>query len=256
MKKENSAIVITCIIAAVVLIIAIMFLSRSGSIIPSSGKTVTVQGNSNIKVMPDLVTVYFNIETKGNTSAVATKANNDIYDDLIEEIIIAGFEEDDVKTESFNVYPETYWDPDTGKSKSEGYIANHYLRVELSSDKMDEVSSVIDAGVKAGAGISYINFELTQESQNEYKAQALKEASEDAMIKADAIASGVDKKVGELVSIQTSDFGYYPWNVYTASAAGGAYREEDAIMAKEAATSIQPGEQDISASITATFKLK
>ncbi|MCX6750875.1 MAG: SIMPL domain-containing protein [Candidatus Pacearchaeota archaeon] len=253
MKKENSAIVITCIIAAVVLIVAIMFLSRSGSIIPSSGKTVSATGISNIKVMPDLVTVYFSIETKGNTSSEATKANNDIYDDLIEEIIIAGFEEEDVKTESFNVYPNTYWEKD--KMKTEGYIANHQLRVELSSDEISEVSSVIDAGVEAGAGISYINFELTQESQNKYKAQALKQASEDAMIKADAIASGVGKKVGELVSIQTSDFGYYPWNVYTASS-GGAYREEDAIIAKEAATNIQPGEEEVTASVTATFRLK
>jgi hypothetical protein len=252
---KNNAIVITVIISVVVLILAGFALFAFKPMGYSSGKTVTVQGISNIKVMPDLVTVYFNIETKGNTSAEATKANSDIYDDLIEGMIIAGFSEDDVKTESFNVYPNTYWDEKDGRSKTEGYIANHYLRVELSSDKMNEVSSVIDAGVEAGAGISYINFELTQESQNEYKAQALKQASGDAMIKADAIASGVGKEVGELVSIQTSDFGYYPWNVYTSSS-GGAYRAEDAVMAKEAAVNIQPGEQDVTASITATFKLK
>jgi uncharacterized protein YggE len=253
---KNNAIIITVIISVLILVLAItaLFVFRPQGY--TSGKTVTVQGVSNIKAMPDLVTVYFNIETKGDTSANATEANNKIYDDLIEGMIIAGFEEDDVKTQSFNVYPNTYWDEKDGRSKSDGYIANHYLKVELSSDEMSEVSSVIDAGVTAGAGISTINFELTQESQNEYKAQALRQASGDAMIKADAIASGVGKEVGELVSIQTSDFGYYPWNVYTATSSGGMYREEDAIMAKEAATSIQPGEQDISASITATFKLK
>ena len=206
--------------------------------------------------MPDLVTVYFNIETKGNTSSEATKANNDIYDDLVEEMILAGFEKEDIKTQSFNVYPYTYWDDKEKRSKTDGYTANHYLRVELSSDKIGEVSSVIDAGVEAGAGISYINFELTQASQNTYKAQALKEASQDAMIKADSIASGFGKSAGRLVSVQTSDFWYTPWNIYTARSDAGAYLEEDVAMAKEAAIDIQPGEESITASVTATFKLK
>jgi len=252
---KNNAIIITVIIAAVVLLIAILALFAFKPV-SSSGNTVTVQGISEIKVMPDLVTVYFNIETKGDTSAKATEENNKIYNNLVEEVILAGFDEDDVKTQSFNVYPETYWDPDTGKSKSEGYIANHYVKVELPSDKINEVSSVIDAGVKAGAGISYINFELTQTSQNTYKAQALKEASQDAMTKADSIASGFGKSTGKLVSVQTSDFGYYPWNIYTARSSGAGYMEEDAIMAKEAAVNMQPGEQSVSATITATFKLK
>ncbi|MGY4884419.1 MAG: SIMPL domain-containing protein [Nanobdellota archaeon] len=252
---KNNAIIITVIIAAVVLIIALLALFALKPV-SYSGNTVTTQGISEIKVTPDLVTVYFNIETKGNTSAKATEENNKIYNDLLEEIVLAGFEEEDLKTQSFNVYPQTYWDPDTGKSKSEGYIANHYVKVELPSDKINEVSSVIDAGVKAGAGISYINFELTQESQNEYKTQALKEASKDAMAKAEAIASGVDKEVGKLVSLQTNDFGYYPWNIYTSSVAGGDYRAEDAVMAKEAAVSIQPGDQSVTATITATFKLR
>ena len=208
MKKENHGIVITSIIAGVVLVIALLALFVFKPANMSSGNTVTVQGVSEIKVMPDLVTVYFTIETKGNTSAEATKANNDIYDDLVEEMILAGFEKEDIKTQSFNVYPYTYWDDKERKSKTDGYRAMHYLKVELSSDEMDEISSVIDAGVEAGAGINYINFELTQASQNTYKAQALKQASEDATIKANSIASGFGKTAGRLVSVQTSDFWY------------------------------------------------
>jgi uncharacterized protein YggE len=250
---KNNAIIVTSIIAGVILIVALLALNTFSSIVPSTKNSVTVQGTSTIKAMPDLVSVYITIQTNGSTSAEATSANTDIYDNLIEEMIIAGFEESDVKTESFSVYQNTYWDEKDGRSKTDGYIANHYLKVELPSEKMNKVSAVVNAAVNAEAGISYINFELSQESQNEYKAQALKQASEDAMIKADSIASGFDKEVGKLLSVQTSDFGYYPWNVYTAS--GGAYRE-DAAMAKETAMNIQPGEEEISASITATFQIK
>jgi hypothetical protein len=253
MKKENSAIVITCIIAAVVLIIAILALNRFG--LPSSGKTVTVEGIATLKALPDVTSVYFTIETKGATSVEAKDANNVIYSALVKEMISEGFEENDVKTESFNIYENTYWDSNSRKQVTDGYKATRYLKMELSSEDGDKLSEVIDAGVNAGAGISYINFELSQESQNKYKAEALKLASQDATIKADSIASGFDKELGRLISVQISSFGYYPWNVYSAKSESGM-TYEDSIAVQEAATSIQPSDQDITASVTATFKLR
>jgi len=248
MKKENNAIVVTSIIAGVVLLIAILYLTV---ISPSTGNSVTVEGISTIKAMPDVISVYITIESKGATSSEATVANTQIYEDLVEEMIIAGFEENDLTTESFSVYENVYWE--NGKEKTDGYVAYHYLKVELISEKMSEVSSVVNAGVNSGAEISYINFELSQASQNVYKAEALKLASEDARIKAGAIASGFDMEVGKILSIQTSDFGYYPWNVYTAK--GGSIRE-DSVAAQETAVTINPSEEEITASVTATFKLK
>lgn len=255
MKKENSAIIITCIIAAVVLIIAILALNRFGSVFPSSGKTVTVEGVATVKALPDVTSVYFTIETKGTTSVEAKDANNEIYEDFVGKIVSVGFEENDIKTESYNIYENTYWDNDYRKQTTDGYKATRYLKIEISSDESDKLSDVIDAGVDAGAGISYIYFELSQESQNKYKAEALKLASEDATIKADAIASGFDKEAGRLISVQISNFGYYPWNVYTAKG-GDGMASEDSIAAQEAATNIRPSDQDITASVTATFKLR
>ncbi|HPD81752.1 MAG TPA: SIMPL domain-containing protein [Candidatus Pacearchaeota archaeon] len=252
---KNNAIIITSIIAGVILIIALLALNTFNSIVPSSGKTVTVEGVATIKALPDVTSVYFTIETKGATSVEAKDANNVIYDNLIEEMLSVGFEENDVKTESYNIYENTYWEDSYRKQVTDGYKATRYLKIELSSEESDKLSDVIDAGVDAGAGISYINFELSQESQNKYKAEALKLASKDATIKADAIASGFNKEAGRLVSVQISDFGYYPWNVYSAKSEGGM-TSEDSIAAQEAATSIQPSDQDITASVTATFKLR
>jgi uncharacterized protein YggE len=254
MKKENSAIVITCIIAVVILVVAIFAITRFSSVNPSTGKSVTVEGVATLKALPDVISVYFSIETKGKTSAEAKDANTKIYDDLVEGITIAGFNESELKTESFNVYPNTYWDAPSGKQKTDGFIATHSLKLELSSDQSDKLSDAIDAGVTAGAGISYINFELSQKAQNDYKAQALKLASEDATVKANAIASGFGKQVGKLLSVQVNSFNYYPWNVYTAMDSSGR-APGDITLAKEAAMNINPSEQDVSASITATFKL-
>jgi uncharacterized protein YggE len=249
MKKENNAIVITSIISGVVLLIAITALVIFKA--PDSSNSVTVDGVAEIKAMPDLVTVFFNIETKGTTSSEAEDANNLIFNKLSDALVAQEFEKTDIKTQGLSIYPNVDWS--TGKEKQDGYKAQHSVEIEIPMEKMDKLTEVIDAGANSGAGISYINFELTQKSQNEYKAQALKLASEDAQIKADAVASGFGKKAGRLVSVSVSDFGYYPWNMYSARAGGVA---EDVAMAKETAMNMQPSEQDITARVSATFRIQ
>jgi uncharacterized protein YggE len=120
----------------------------------------------------------------------------------------------------------------------------------MSTSESDKIGTAIDAGVDAGAAISYINFELSPEKQNQYKSEAIKQAAEDARIKAEALANGVDKELGKLVSVSEGSFGYDPWRVY--GAVSGA---SDAAMAKEATTEIQPSEQEVSASVTVVYKL-
>jgi len=251
MKKENNPIVITSIIAGVILLIAILTLVTVNSILPVSKNVITVQGTSTIHATPDLITVYYNVETKGTTSAEAKDANTIIFEELQNSIVAAGFDKDELKTESYNIYPNTYWDSSSNKQKQDGYIASHSLKLEFSTDLIDKLSSVIDAGANSGAAVSSINFELTTEAQNAYKAEALKLASQDAQIKADAVAEGFGKKSGHLISVQLSEFGYYPWNIYSASGSSS-----DVAEAKVATMEISPSEQDISGSVSATFSIQ
>jgi hypothetical protein len=255
MKKENSPIAITAIIAGVILVIAIMVLVTVNSVIPISKNVVTVQGSSTIHVTPDLITVYYTIETNGSTSAIAKDANSEIYERLQNTIVSIGFDKEDLQTQNYNIYPYYYWDSSYDKQRQDGYRAIHSLKMELSTGDMNKLSSLIDAGANSGAGISSINFELTTESQNKYKAEALKAASQDAQTKADAIAAGFNKRAGKLISVQVSEFGYYPWNVYSRTVSAGA--SEDSIqLAKESVMNISPGEQEISGMVSATFALQ
>ena len=248
MKKTNNSIATTAIICGVVLaMFLILFFSFKSSV--SSGNTVNVQGYATIDAMPDLVTVYFSVETKADTATEAKNNNSEIMENVLTALMLEGFDRDEIVTENFNVYPNYIWD-DKGRTE-DGYIATHSVKVEMSADKFDKVGNVVDAGVDAGANINYINFELSVEKQNEYKAEAMKLAAQDARIKAESVAQGFGKNVGKLVSISVSEFGYYPWNVF--SARGGM---EDVALAKEAATSIQPGEREISATVSAVYKIK
>jgi uncharacterized protein YggE len=247
MTKHNTAIISTAIVSIVILIVAMsaLFLFKP----TSSQNTVSVEGVATIKAMPDEIGIYFNIETKGKTSSEAKDANSEILDKLVAGLLDLGYERNEITTESYNIYPNYDWV--NGERKDNGFVATHSLKVMVNASDTDKLGPIVDAGVNAGAGISYINFELSQESQNKYKAEAMKVAAQDAKTKAESVAEGFGKKVGKLVSVSVNDFGYYPWNVYSASGVA----KDDRMTVETAVSNIQPGEQDVTARVSAVYRL-
>ena len=209
---------------------------------------LSVTGSSTIKAMPDLVSVYFTVDTSGLTALAAKDANSLISAKVIENLVKIGLERDEIATESFNIYEDFVWE--NGRQRSKGFKATNSLKVVLDSEKMEKVGEVIDAGVNGGAMISYINFELSTEKENYYKAIAFENAAEDARIKAESIASGLNKEVGSLVSVSAQEFGYRPWPLYASAGA-----ESDVAQAKAAVTNIQPGEKEVTGQVNAVFKI-
>ena len=162
-------------------------------------------------------------------------------------LLIAGISEEEIQTESISVYPKYDWS--SGSQKLKGYIAMHSVKVEIFIDDKDKISDVLDAGINAGAGISYLNYEITDENQNKYKVEAIKLATEDARTKAEALALGSGSKIGSLISVSTSDFGYVPWLAYSAE---GAITKADTGRIE---TQITPSEQEISSQVTTVFRI-
>ena len=132
--------------------------------------------------------------------------------------------------------------------KKKSPMATNSVKLEIPANETGKVSASVDAGINAGAGVSYISFELNSDSQNRYKAQALKAASQDATTKAQAVADGLGKRLGSLVSVSVDSYNYMPW---MASASGASSAD-----IQKAAPNIQPSSQDVTASVTAVFKIR
>lgn len=249
-KHKSNAVAITAIIVGAIILLAILTILV---FIPMlSSNTMTVEGDSTIKVMPDLVAVYFNIQTNGTTSSDANTANTAIYNQLKSSLESLGFTDSQIGTDSYNIYPNIIYG-NTGQSTNQGFVATHVVKLEFSTNNTNQLSSVIDAGTNAGAGISTINFELSQTLQNQYKAQALQEASQDAKTKADAVATGFGKSTGALVSVSVDNFNYSPWPIFAAS--GVAVPSVTNAGAIAATMNLAPTSQDVTASVSATYRL-
>jgi len=243
----DKSVQITSIVVAGIIIVALIGYLAINQINPNAQNTITVQGIASVKTTPDLVTVYFNVETRDSDMNEASQKNAEIVDDLNVGLIKLGLEKKQIQTESFSVNPDYRWN--NGYQTQNGYVARHSIRIELSTEDTSLIGDIIDAGVESGAAINYINYELSQDVQNELKAKAMKLAAEDAKIKAESVAEGSGSRLGKLVSISVNDFAYYPWRLYSAEA--GAMAQD----AKVATTNIQPSDKEISATVSVVYKI-
>lgn len=246
MKNQiDKSVWITLIIVAGA--IAISLVIYSGVNLFAEKKTVSAEGRSEIKVQPDVVGIYFNIQTEGKTADEARNKNSEIVEKMKSSLKEEGFSDSEIQTQSFNIYPK--YDYSGRDQRITGYTATHSIRVEVDAGETEKIGKAIDRGVDAGAGINYINYELDPENQKEYKTEAIRLATEDARAKAKALAEGAGQRLGDIVSVSTSDFGYSPWRIFSAE---GSATAEDA----KASTDIQPSEQTINARVTAVFEIR
>lgn len=250
--SQNNSVKITAIIAGTLIFISLVLIYALQGFMPNGSNVISAQGYSSLEVSPDLVTIYFNIETKGTTAKEANSANSVILEEFNTALILVGIEKSNIQTLGLNVYEDTAWE--NNKLVSKGFKASHQLKIVLNTSESSLIADVIDAGVNSGALLSYINFELTPAKQSEYKAEALRLAGEDAKLQATAMAEGVGKNLGRLVSVSTSDFYYQPWNIY--SSRSGDMAAYDVAEAKLAVTNIVPGSQDVSARVTVAYKIR
>ncbi|MBI2043647.1 SIMPL domain-containing protein [Candidatus Pacearchaeota archaeon] len=148
MKKQrfSNSVLITGII-----VFGIIFLALIGVLSDFSyqGRTVTSNGYAMIKVLPDKVSIYFNIQTYGNTSSEANEKNSEIFGRMKNLLEIQGFGKDEIQTQGLSIYPE--YDYSKGKSEITRYVASHSIKIEIPVNDSEKVGKVIDSGVNAGA---------------------------------------------------------------------------------------------------------
>ena len=215
------------------------------------GAFVSAQGQSIIEVQPDKISININIDQKGNTAQEVKDKMKEISDKTVLNLLAAGVDKKDMELQNYNIYPDYEW-TQQGGNKQKGFRGNQQIIVKTSNFEI--VPKVVDAAIDSGSLISFINFELSNEKENEYKAKALEAAGKDARNKAEATAAGLSKKIGKLISVESSNFEYGgPWAYYAKNE--GLATADAGAEARQAAISINPKTTEVSASVTVKYKL-
>lgn len=200
---------------------------------------VSVQGNGEIKVAPDVAYIQIGVETRDKNAQKAQEENKAIMDKVTNEI--KKFLEDgtDIQTSQYSIYRSYDYNDE---NKDEYYVVNNSLSVTLKN--IDNLGKVIDAASTAGSNkISNINFGVQDEQK--YYNLALKNAMESAKVKAETIMTTFGKKPG--IPKKVTETGSY----------GGVLRSNvafDEVMLKSnSVTPIEAGEITITANVTVEY---
>jgi uncharacterized protein len=198
----------------------------------SSGTSITVTGNGTVNATPDRASFDFGVTTQAPTASAALNRNSDQARAIVASLVKTGVDAKDIQTTDVSLWPQTR----ANGTEIVGYTASNSVNVTA---PLARAGGVVDAAVGAGANnVDGPNLDTSDKSS--LYDEALKQALAEAKGKADAIAAaaGIDITGVEKVTEggQATPVPYFA-------------------QARPAATgvSIEPGTQQIQASVTVTY---
>jgi uncharacterized protein YggE len=194
---------------------------------------ITVTGTGVVTAVPDRAEIAFGVVSQGQTASEALRANDAAVQRVVAALRAAGIAAADIQTQSFSVSPRT---SEEGE-EIVGYTAQNTVSARLRD--LARAGAVIDAAVAAGANQVY-GPSLSRSNARELYQNALRAAVSDAHAKAEVLSSAAGVRLGAVVGL--AEQGETP-----VSDAGGG-RE-----AAPATAQIEPGTQDVRATVLVTF---
>jgi uncharacterized protein YggE len=219
----------------------------SSAAMASAKQGLLVQGNCQLKVVPDRGSISFTAENQSKDLQSAVKKTTHQINELKEKIQKLKLEHFELRTLNYAVYPVREYEKD--KYVDKGIKVSMTLEVTTSQiqrlgEAMMEASNV---GIQnVGSLITFLSLE---KSQDEYL-KCLDLASIDAKKKADQLAKKLNFGVGKVL------------NLVEAPALNQAPVPERMVMAKStmmmdgSAPSVEAGTQNFSTQIQVTFEIK
>ena len=202
--------------------------------------TVTAGGTGRVAAPPDMAEMYFGVSVVADDAKSALGQASATAEEIAAAVKGAGVAEEDIQTANVSVYPEQ--SGEGGRITVTGYRASVQVRVKLRD--IEAVGDVITAASDAGANeIGGPTFTLSDDS--DIRNEAIELAIADARKRGEVMAKAAGKSLGEIISVSEANVSIPP-----------LYYDMDARAAAESAVAIEPGQLDISTSVTVVFELK
>ncbi len=213
-------------------------------------RTISVSANGRVTLSPDVARASLGISVTRPTVEAARAEAGRVMAAIIAAAKAKGVAERDIRTSAISLSPQ--YAPDCASAPSgsvcakPGSVAGYSMneQVEVTVRDLDAVGSVVDAATAAGAtNVNGISFEVADPEKAETDARVA--AIHAAHVQADAMARAAGVTLGPVVSISDGVVAVpYP---YPNARAGAS--------ASDAATPVQPGTQDVQASVTVVYAI-
>ncbi|MEK7576193.1 MAG: SIMPL domain-containing protein [Patescibacteria group bacterium] len=228
---------------------------------PLAKNTITVSAESKKLVVPDTAQASFTIR-KENASLVtardeASKASNKVIEYLKGQSV----DEKDIKSTSYNMYPQEVYDSrpcvlSSGsqticppRKTTKTYVIEQTFDVKIKNlDKAgDIIAGVSNVGVNQVGSLQFtVNDETRERLQKEARDEAIKKARENAKV----LAGSLGVSLGDLASF--NEGGSSPYPIYFGKGGGVAMDS----VAGSPAPAITPGQNEIVSTVSLTYEIR
>jgi len=230
----------------VALAIVLTALPAAGQTPASSPAVIVATGEATLKKAPDRAWVTVSTEARDPNAAEARRKNAEAMTAVQNALKGAGVESGAIRTTGFSLMPEMDWN--NGRGILRGYVARNQIEVRV--DNLDRLPAILDAsnspkGVGLSVGSPRFDLKDEQSAENE----ALRLAVEAAMARAQAMAAGAKRSLGQVLRVDDQQAGpIVPVPMPMAMRAAPAQME--------ASTPITPGEIEVRGRVTITVELR
>lgn len=206
--------------------------------------SITVDALGKAVGKPDLATVNVTVESRDPDAAAAQTKNTGTMNDVLGKIKALGISDDDIQTSAYNSWQDCVWNQDTQVCEPTDWVVSSTATVKVRDTA--KVGDVLQVAGQNGATVSGPN--LTVDDTTSLQAEARDKAMDEALKKAKAIADKLHLKIEKVIGYSEYSNDAYPPVPYAADrlyATGGGTPAPD----------VQAGSQEVSLTVSVTFKL-
>ena len=215
--------------------------NAAGQVDTNADGTATIQVNAagQVEAEPDQAIVRVAVVATGEDATTARDRLAENVSELRAALRQAGIADDQIQTAFFDISQERRETPDGGEPA--GYRATQAFEITLSN--VSRVGEIIDVAVNNGANrVDGVQFTLAEETRRQLRADALREAVNNARGEAEVLANASELRITGIDVVSTAGGDVQPFDARTVSA-----------EAADAGTTIEPGPVTVTASVTVAY---
>lgn len=208
------------------------------------GTRLDVVATGEVSRVPDLARISAGVVSVAPTATAALAQNATQLASVRAALKRAGIADRDIQTSSINLYPDYRHDAQGSNPQIIGYRASNEVSVRFRD--IANSGKILDALVAQGANQingPMLTIDKPEAALDEARTQALA----NARARAELYAKALGKRVGRILSISEAGANYAPPVVLMRQVNRGAVADS---------TSIDPGEQSVTVSLSVSFELE
>ncbi len=210
---------------------------------------LTFSAEGKVLATPDIALITFGVTTEGLDIPTITTQNTDKMNAILAMLKdTQGIDAKDITTTQYSVEPKYEYNPRTGVRTSKGYTATQQISVKVRD--FTKIGGALTQATTLGANLVG-NLQFTIEDLEKANQQARDKAIANAKAKAQATADAAGMKLGKIVNVQDSVYPYYGYRLDGKEALGMG-GSDIAVPAPQ----IEPGQNEITANVSITYRVK